>query len=229
LHARENATIALRKYVDDFVKLALLFLLLGVVASAIGQPKPSTKTLVIGGGCFWCLEGLYEDLIGVVKVESGFAGGDSPNATYEDVCSGRSGHAEVVKITYDPTKISASDLLHIFFTIHDPTTLNRQGNDVGTQYRSVIFYANEDEKELALKVISHVKQERIWPNPIVTTLEPLKNYIRAEDYHQDYYAKYEKGDAATRSRMNSGYCQFIIEPKVQKFRAKYADRLKKKG
>ena len=187
------------------------------------------QTITLGGGCFWCLEAVYERVDGVVAVESGYCNGDVPSPSYEQVCGGDTGHAEVVQVAFDADRIGLEEILQIFFTIHDPTTLNRQGNDVGTQYRSVIFYANEDEKELALKVISHVKQERIWPNPIVTTLEPLKNYIRAEDYHQDYYAKYEKGDAATRSRMNSGYCQFIIEPKVQKFRAKYADRLKKKG
>lgn len=197
--------------------------------STLSEAGTSTKSLVIGGGCFWCLEGQYEMLEGVVDVESGYAGGLKANATYDEVCSGRSGHAEVVKITYDPAKISSTDLLHIFFTIHDPTTLNQQGPDRGTQYRSVIFYRTDEEKALAKRIMEHVQQEKIWSNPIVTTLEPLKNYIRAESYHQNYFEKYSTGDTNTRDTMNSGYCAAIIEPKILKFRAKYADRLKKRG
>ncbi len=197
--------------------------------STLSEAGTATKSLVIGGGCFWCLEGQYEMLEGVVDVESGYAGGLKANATYDEVCSGRSGHAEVVKITYDPAKISSTDLLHIFFTIHDPTTLNQQGPDRGTQYRSVIFYQTDEEKALAKRIKEHVQQEKIWSNPIVTTLEPLKNYIRAESYHQNYFEKYSTGDTNTRDTMNSGYCAAIIEPKILKFRAKYADRLKKRG
>lgn len=188
---------------------------------------PGAQTLVVGGGCFWCTEAVYEELKGVISVESGYAGGTVPHATYEQVCSGTTGHAEVVKITFDPKVISAHDLLSIFFTVHDPTTLNRQGGDAGTQYRSVIFYTNDKEKALAKTVIDEVTKAKIWPNPIVTTIEPLKNYSKAEDYHQGYYDKYEKADDAQRASMNSGYCSLIIEPKVEKFRHKYADRLKK--
>lgn len=208
--------------------LSLVFAAM-TIASALSVDDGRNKTLVLGGGCFWCVEGLFQELVGVVDVESGYAGGTTLNATYEEVCSGKTGHAEVIKITYDPNLISSADLLHIFFTVHDPTTLNRQGNDVGVQYRSVIFYTTDTEKSLAQQVINHVQDEKIWPNPVVTSLERLNNYIPAEAYHQDYYAKYEKADEATRAKMNGGYCSAIIAPKVAKFRAKYAARLKKKG
>jgi peptide-methionine (S)-S-oxide reductase len=199
-----------------------------VVTETPQAPPPGSKTLVLGGGCFWCTEAVYEELKGVVSVESGYAGGTVVNPTYDQVCTGTTGHAEVIKITYDPKEISAKDILRIFFTVHDPTTLNRQGPDSGTQYRSVIFYTNDKEKTLAEEVIKEVTDEKIWPNPIVTTLEPLKNYAKAEDYHQDYFDKFENGGAVERASMNSGYCSLIIEPKVQKFRQKYADKLKKK-
>ena len=199
----------------------------GPAASSEKPAPPGSETLVVGGGCFWCTEAVYEELKGVISVESGYAGGTVPNATYEQVCSGNTGHAEVVKITFDPKVISAHDILSIFFTVHDPTTLNRQGPDSGTQYRSVIFYTSDKEKALAKSVIAEVTKAKIWPDPIVTTLELLKNYSKAEDYHQAYFDKFEHADASERSSMNSGYCSLIIEPKVEKFRHKYADRLKK--
>ena len=185
------------------------------------------ETLVVAGGCFWCVEAIYEELKGVAKVESGYTGGHVPRPTYEQVCTGATGHAEAVRITFDPKVISEDDLLHIFFTTHDPTTLNRQGPDQGTQYRSAVFYKNDAEKSLAEKVIKDIDQEKIWSDPIVTTLEPLKEFYMAEDYHQDYYNKFEKSDDLQKMEMNSGYCRAIIEPKVRKFRAKYADKLKK--
>lgn len=191
--------------------------------------KPGTKSIVVGAGCFWCVEGQFESLEGVTEVESGYAGGKSPNVTYDEVTTGRTGHAEVIKVTYDPTKISATDLLHMFFTAHDPTTLNRQGPDIGTQYRSVIFYSTPEEKALAEHIKAHVEKEKLWSNPIVTTIEPLKNYVRAEEYHQDYFEKFANGTAQVRAGMNGGYCTAIVEPKVLKFRQKYASRLKKKG
>jgi peptide-methionine (S)-S-oxide reductase len=191
--------------------------------------KMELSTMVIGGGCFWCVESIYEDLKGVVKVESGYAGGSVPNPTYQQVCSGQTGHAEVVKITFNPEEVSAADLLRIFFTVHDPTTLNRQGNDYGTQYRSAIFVSNEDEKALALKIMKEVTDAKIWPNRLVTTIEPLRTFYMAEDYHQNYFAKFEKATPAEKAKMNAGYCQFIIEPKVRKFREKYAAKLKKKS
>jgi peptide-methionine (S)-S-oxide reductase len=189
---------------------------------------PGSQVLVVGGGCFWCTEAVFEELQGVVSVEAGYAGGTVPNATYEQVCSGTTGHAEVIKITFDPKQISERDLLRIFFTVHDPTTLDRQGPDSGTQYRSVVFYSDDKEKELATSVIAEVEQAKIWPHRLVTTVEPLKNYTKAEDYHQAYYDKFESADAQSRQAMNGSYCTFIIEPKVEKFRHKYADRLKKK-
>jgi methionine-S-sulfoxide reductase len=223
------------------VKLPIVLGLAGVLVGAFswslgGTQKEAAKIpvkpegseeLVVGGGCFWCLESLYEDLKGVYFVESGYAGGARRGVSYEEVCSGQTGHAEVVKIVYDPKKVSPDDLLRLFFVTHDPTTLNRQGPDVGTQYRSAIFYATEAEKARAVKIRDEIARQKIWNAPIVTTIEPLKNYTRAEEYHQDYFAKYEKASPAQRMTMNAGYCNAIIAPKVAEFRHKFADRLKK--
>ncbi len=196
------------------------------VAAPEETPKDA-KSLVVAGGCFWCIEVLFDELKGVYYAENGYAGGTTPNASYEQVLSGRTGHAEAIKIVYDPKQISAEDLLRYFFVLHDPTTLNRQGNDVGTQYRSAIFYANPEEKVVAETIRKEIAGQKIWPRPIVTTIEPLVNYTRAEEYHQDYYAKYEKATPAERLKMNVGYCNAIIEPKVRKFREKFAAKLKK--
>lgn len=185
-------------------------------------------SIVVAGGCFWCVEAIYEELEGVIKVESGYTGGSVKNPTYRDVCTGATGHAEAVRIVFDPQKISKSDLLHIFFTSHDPTTLNRQGNDFGTQYRSAIFYASDEERALAESVLKEVDQEKIWNDKIVTSIEPLKEFYMAESYHQDYFNKFEQASDAEKAEMNVGYCRAVIEPKVRKFRAKYADKLKKK-
>jgi methionine-S-sulfoxide reductase len=222
------------------VKLPIVLGLAGVLVGAfswnLGGTQKEAKVpvkpegseeLVVGGGCFWCLESLYEDLKGVHFVESGYAGGARRGVSYEEVCSGHTGHAEVVKIVYDPKKVSADDLLRLFFVTHDPTTLNRQGPDVGTQYRSAIFYANEAEKARAVKIRDEIARQKIWNAPLVTTIEPLKNYTRAEEYHQDYFAKYERASPAQRMTMNAGYCNAIIAPKVAEFRHKFADRLKK--
>lgn len=190
-------------------------------------PVPAgAKTLVVGGGCFWCVEVILEELKGVYAVESGYAGGPKPNPTYEQVLRGNTGHAEVVKVFFDPKVISAEDILNVFMVTHDPTTLNRQGPDSGTQYRSVIFYSSPEEKALGEKI--KMKMKSVYKNPIVTTIEPLKNYTRAEEYHQNYFAKYEQATPAERAQMNAGYCATIIEPKVRKFREQYMDRLKKK-
>ncbi|MEQ1932485.1 MAG: peptide-methionine (S)-S-oxide reductase MsrA [Fimbriimonadaceae bacterium] len=187
------------------------------------------QSIVVAGGCFWCIEALYDDLKGVISAESGYAGGKTENPTYNEVCSGRTGHAEVVKITFDPAVATAKDLLKLFFVVHDPTTLNRQGPDSGTQYRSAVFYTNSDEKALAEEVIAEIKKEKIWTDPITTTIELLGPYYRAEEYHQDYFAKYEKASEKERATMNAGYCSAIIDPKVRKFREKYQSRLKKGG
>jgi peptide-methionine (S)-S-oxide reductase len=193
------------------------------------QPIPAgAKTLVVSGGCFWCIESQMDQLKGVYEAESGYAGGAKPGVTYEEVCSGNTGHAEAVKIVYDPKVVSADDLLRIFFTIHNPTTLNRQGPDEGTQYRSAIFYSTPEEKALAEKIRDEVAKAKIWKNPIVTSIEPLKNYTRAEEYHQNYFDKYEKASPVQRMSMNAGYCSAIIEPHVVEFRKRFADRLKKK-
>ena len=190
------------------------------------EAPANVRSLVLGGGCFWCLEPLFEMVRGVTEVEVGYAGGDSPDVTYQQVLTGLTGHAEVVKVTFDPDKVSAEDILTIFFTMHDPTTKNRQGNDVGPQYRSVIFYSNEDERALGERVIRSIDEAKIWPRPAVTTLEPLRNYVRAEEYHQDYYRKFESANLMERSRMNSGYCQVVIAPKVVKFREKFRHLLR---
>jgi peptide-methionine (S)-S-oxide reductase len=172
----------------------------------------------LAGGCFWCLEAVFDDLIGVVKVESGYAGGHVENPTYKQVCTGNTGHAEVVQITYDPDEITFEELLKVFFTIHDPTTLNRQGNDIGTQYRSAIFYHDEDQKAAAEKTIQELSGAALWDNPIVTEVAAFVKFYIAEDYHQEYFA----------NNPNQAYCRAVVAPKVAKFRKKYVDRLKKK-
>ncbi len=177
----------------------------------------SDEVITLGGGCFWCTEAIFDELKGVKQVESGYSGGNVPNPSYEQVCTGTSGHAEVVQVTFDPQVISLNDILHIFFTVHDPTTLNRQGPDVGTQYRSAIFYRNEEQKKVAEEVMRDIEASRIWNAPLVTKLEPFKAFYQAEDYHQTYFA----------NNPNQPYCRAIIAPKVAKFREKYRARLKK--
>lgn len=174
----------------------------------------ATEIAVLGGGCFWCTEAVYLEVRGVTKVESGYTGGRQPNPTYEQVCSGDTGHAEVVKLEFDPSIVSYRDLLEIFFTIHDPTTLNRQGNDVGTQYRSVIYYQSPQQEATARQVIAEMAN--VWDAPIVTELAPAETYYRAEDYHQNYFAQHPL----------QGYCAFVVAPKVAKFRKTYTNRLK---
>lgn len=166
----------------------------------------SAATLVVGGGCFWCTEAAYETQPGVVSVESGYAGGSTPNPSYEQVCSGATGHAEVVKITYDPAKTSLAALLDFFFVIHDPTTLNRQGADTGTQYRSIILYADDSQKSAAEAAKDRAREK--WGDRIVTQIVPLKAFYPAEAYHQDYYRKHP----------DAGYCQVVIRPKLEKIR-----------
>jgi peptide-methionine (S)-S-oxide reductase len=201
----------------------------GIAQGKTVKKKMETKSLIVGSGCFWCTEAIFEDLKGVVDVESGYAGGFVTPVTYEQVCSGRTGHAEVVKITYKPEEVSEADLLRMFFVSHDPTTLNQQGPDYGTQYRSAIFYANQAEKELGAKIIKEISDAKLYSGKIVTTLEPLSNYQAAEEYHQDYFEKYEKASPAKRATMNAGYCSAVVAPKVAKFRQKYAAKLKKKN
>ena len=171
----------------------------------------------LAGGCFWCLDTVFRDLKGVEKVESGYAGGYTKNPSYRDVCSGTTGHAEVVQVTFDPTVITFRDLLGVFFTIHDPTTLNRQGADTGTQYRSAVFYHSEEQRKAAEAVIGELTAAKVWDDPIVTEVAPLGAYYPAEPYHQNYYAQ----------NPDQPYCQVVIAPKVSKFRKRYLDRLTK--
>ena len=170
----------------------------------------------LGGGCFWCLEAVYQELRGVEKVESGYSGGHVPNPTYRAVCSETTGHAEVVQVTFDPEVVSYRDVLKVYFGIHDPTTLNRQGADVGTQYRSVIFYHDEEQRRVAEEVISELEAEGVWGAPIVTEVAPLDEFYVAEAYHQDYF----------RNNGFQPYCQVVIAPKVAKFRKEHLEKLK---
>lgn len=187
--------------------------------AAINQPARGAETVTVGGGCFWCTEAVFEELKGVEKVESGYSGGVLPNPTYEDVCSGETGHAEVSQITFDPKVISLKQLLEVFFTVHDPTTLNRQGPDSGTQYRSVIFYRNDEQKKVAEEVIKEIGAAGIWDGKIVTEVSPFKAFYKAEDYHQEYF----------RLHGNQPYCLFVIRPKVAKFREHFKGLLKPDG
>lgn len=209
--------------------LAVVFMLAttGLLAGA-GEPlSPNTgpvqkesvsemETITIGGGCFWCVEAVYSELKGVISVEPGYSGGDVANPTYREVCTGDTGHAEVVQVTFDPRVISLKDILEVFFSVHDPTTLNRQGPDVGTQYRSVIFYRDEAQKRTALSVMKEISAENLYSKPLVTQLVPFAAFYKAEDYHKDYYALHG----------SEPYCQFVISPKMAKFRQKFAARLK---
>jgi len=174
------------------------------------------EVATLGGGCFWCMEAVFSELEGVKKVESGYSGGTTAHPTYEQVCTGTTGHAEVVQITFHPKVISFEEILEIFFAMHDPTTLNRQGADVGTQYRSVIFYHNDEQKATAEQVIKKITEAKIWDAPIVTQIEPFKAFYKAEDYHKDYFKKHP----------GQPYCRLVITPKIAKLREQYRKKLK---
>lgn len=174
----------------------------------------ATETATLGGGCFWCTEAVYQQLKGVLAVESGYTGGHVPDPSYEQVCEGTTGHAEVVRLTFDPDIVSYREILEVFFTIHDPTTPNRQGNDVGTQYRSVIYFHSPEQQDTAKHVIAEMAN--VWDAPIVTELGPAEAYYKAEEYHQNYF----------RQNPLQGYCAFIVAPKVAKFRKTFADKIK---
>ena len=188
----------------------------GAVPSVPLLAPKGKEVATLAGGCFWSMQTLMSQLKGVEKISAGYAGGNVPNPSYEAVCTGTTGHAESIQVVFDPKVISYADLLHIYFTAHDPTTLNRQGADEGTQYRSAIFYANAQQKSAAEKVIKEINAEKLYASPIVTEVTPYKNFYAAEDYHQNYYTK----------NPNEGYCQVVIAPKVVKFRKKYLQRLK---
>ena len=180
--------------------------------------QSNMETITLGGGCYWCVEAVYENLKGVKSVVSGFSGGKTLNPSYEEVCSGTTGHAEVVQISFDKNVTSLDEIFKVFFTVHDPTTLNRQGADKGTQYRSVIFYNDEEQKKEAQSIIAELKNARVYENPIVTTLEPFTKFYKAEDYHQNYYA----------NNKSQPYCQMVIQPKLEKFEKVFKDKLKTK-
>jgi len=177
------------------------------------------QTATLGGGCFWCLEAIYLDLRGVGAVRPGYAGGSAASPSYEEVCRGTTGHAEVVQLDFDPSVISFGEILEVFFSIHDPTTLNRQGGDVGTQYRSVIFYHSPEQETVARQVMENLEQEGVWDDPLVTELVPFSAFYPAEAYHEDYF----------RRNPYQRYCQAVINPKVAKFRARFAGKLKTGG
>jgi peptide-methionine (S)-S-oxide reductase len=175
------------------------------------------EVATLAGGCFWCLEAVYDDLAGVESVESGYMGGRNPDPTYEEVCSGATGHAEVVRITFDPKALSFRELLEVFFVIHDPTTLNRQGNDVGTQYRSAIFHHSPEQKQVAEAVIAELTREQVYDDPIVTEVTPAVDFWIAERHHQEYFSR----------NPGQSYCMWVVAPKVQKFRKQFLAKMKK--
>jgi peptide-methionine (S)-S-oxide reductase len=182
------------------------------------SPSPVREVALLGGGCFWCLEAVFDELAGVASVESGYAGGAGADPSYEEVCGGRTGHAEVVRVTFDPAVLSFRDLLTVFFTIHDPTTKNRQGNDVGTQYRSVVFCQSPAQRAIVEAVIAELDAARLWRDPIVTEVAGAAPFYVAEDYHQEYFAQNGR----------QPYCQMVVAPKVAKFRKHFGERLKRK-
>jgi len=184
----------------------------------VSNAKHNLETIVLGGGCYWCVEAIYENLEGVTSVVSGFSGGKVANPSYEEVCSGNTGAAEVVEITYDKNTVSLDEIFQVFFTVHDPTTLNRQGGDVGTQYRSVIFYKNEEQKKAAGSIINELNNANVYNSKIVTTLEPFTKFYKAKDYHQNYY----------NNNKDKPYCQMVIQPKIEKFEKIFKERLKNK-
>lgn len=214
-HLKNNYFLVSKKY--------LMICLLA--ATGLFAQKKDTKlshsnleTITLAGGCYWCVEAVYENLNGVKSAVSGFAGGTKPNPTYEDVSTGNTGYAEVVQITYDKTVTNLDDIFKVFFTVHDPTTLNRQGADVGTQYRSAVFYKNDEQKKAAQSIINELKKAKVYDKPIVTKLEPLTKFYKAENYHQDYYV----------NNKTEPYCQMVIQPKMEKFEKVFKDKMKKK-
>lgn len=188
----------------------------GSKTKSLTKKNSKMEVITLGAGCFWCVETVFQNLKGVEKVVSGYCGGQTKNPTYKEVCSGTTGHAEVAQITFDPSVVSLSEVLEVFFQTHDPTQLNRQGNDVGTQYRSAIFYHNESQKEESIRILNALKASGAWSSPIVTEVSPLTTFYPAEDYHQNYY----------NLNSNQPYCQFVVRPKLEKFRKVFKDKAK---
>jgi len=206
-----------------FSIIVLFFYLISCSSISVETKEPqiainqTMDRITFGAGCFWCVEAVYSDLKGVETVVSGYAGGTVKNPSYKEVCTGNTGHAEVCQITYNPEVISFQELLEVFWQIHDPTTLNRQGGDIGTQYRSAIFYHTNEQKQIAEDFLNKLNNEKVFPNPIVTEITPINNFFPAEDYHQDYFEL--NGD--------NPYCQAVVKPKLEKFRKVFKDKLKK--
>lgn len=196
--------------------ILITFIHLISISTMAQNPKGNKEIATLGGGCFWCTEAIFKELKGVSTVTSGYSGGDIINPSYREVCSGRTGHAEVIDVEFNPQTISFTDILEVFFATHDPTTLNRQGADVGTQYRSAIFYHSQQQKEIAEQIIKQFNKEQVFENPVVTEVTEWKNFYPAEDYHQNY----------AENNPGQGYCQFVIIPKLEKFRKIFKDRLK---
>jgi len=182
----------------------------------MSESRREREVVTLAGGCFWCLQPVFEELRGVEKVEVGYSGGRLANPSYEAVCTDTTGHAEAVQVTFDPSTLSLGDVLRIFFSVHDPTTLDRQGGDVGSQYRSAIFYATPEQEETAKQVIAEIEKANVWGRPLVTEVTPLSAFYRAEEYHNDYFRK----------NPTAGYCRVVVAPKVAKFRKQFAGRLK---
>ncbi|WP_114436460.1 peptide-methionine (S)-S-oxide reductase MsrA [Marinilabilia salmonicolor] len=197
------------------MKKLFLFILI-IPLSIMIQANSKEETAILGGGCFWCIEAVFEELQGVTKVESGYSGGKIANPTYREVCSGLTGHAEVIRVFFDPARITYKEILSVFFSVHDPTTLNRQGADVGTQYRSVIFYNSEQQRQEAEEVIEELKRQEVYNKPVVTEISPAGDFFVAENYHQNYFE----------NNPNQPYCQVVINPKLKKFREKFEQKLK---
>ncbi len=208
---------------NGFLRTVQIFCIAGLLMMAVNLQAQTGKekgmdTIVLGSGCFWCSQALFERVEGVVSAVAGYSGGEAPYPSYEQVCRGNTGYAEVVQVVYDPSVVHLGQLLEIFWKTHNPTTLNRQGADVGTQYRSVIFYRNARQKAVAQTLKQKLEEAKIWPGPIVTEVSPCKNFYPAEPYHQDYYKK----------NPSAGYCQFVITPKVKKFEQVFREMLKNK-
>ncbi|OXA72307.1 peptide-methionine (S)-S-oxide reductase MsrA [Flavobacterium columnare] len=199
-------------------KIAIIIISFFSMIGSAQKTKSQIETITLGGGCFWCIEAVFDNLDGVISAESGYSGGNILNPTYEEVSTGETGFAEVVQIKYDTTKTNLDEIFKIFFTVHDPTTLNRQGADVGSQYRSVIFYTNEKQKNTAKDLITALEKSKAYRSKILTTLEPFKGFTKAENYHQNYYE----------NNKSKSYCQYVIQPKLEKFEKVFKERLKKK-
>ncbi|HDR51809.1 MAG TPA: peptide-methionine (S)-S-oxide reductase [Mariniphaga anaerophila] len=197
--------------------MILILTLITLLMNTFSEQNIQTEKATLGGGCFWCTEAVFLELKGVEKVVPGYSGGHIKNPAYREVTTGRTGHAEVIQITYNPEIVSFSEILEVFFLTHDPTTLNRQGNDIGTQYRSAIFYHTEEQKHMAEKVIALFEEEKVFDDPIVTEVTPFNAFYLAEDYHHNYFAR----------NKNQPYCQFVVAPKLKKFREIFQEKLKK--